>query len=393
MDLEPFLVPVGSDNASGSELRNDPRFHAIERLMEPAARTFRLENVKSGGSGAVSLDWSDILTQCADLAATGRDIRLLVIAARALANADGFAGLEQGLGLLTATVEQHWDSVHPTLRESASPREAATRRINSLFQLENADNGLLCDLEFATVFTPRGLGPITGGDLWAGGLSRGQAQAELPQGLGDREVAELLSRHDARVNRVTAACRAQAIERPEEMAELVQSVEAARQALAALETALSARVAENGVGVTFKVLDKILGRTLAPLTAAQAGANPGQSSTEATVMADPVTVASGVPATNGAHPPPATNGAHPPPATGGIPGAVNSRRDVERCLDLIIDFYERTEPSSPIPHLARRMRKMVPMNFLQLMEEIAPSGMKEFKNVAGVDDKAKPAPQ
>ena len=60
---------------------------------------------------------------------------------------------------------------------------------------------------------------------------------------------------------------------------------------------------------------------------------------------------------------------------------------------MIIDFYERTEPSSPIPHLARRMRKMVPMNFLQLMEEIAPSGMKEFKNVAGVDDKTKPAPQ
>ena len=91
---------------------------------------------------------------------------------------------------------------------------------------------------------------------------------------------------------------------------------------------------------------------------------------------------------------PTTNGAHPPPAAaGGIPGAVNSRRDVERCLDMIIDFYERTEPSSPIPHLARRMRKMVPMNFLQLMEEIAPSGMKEFKNVAGVDDKTKPAPQ
>lgn len=81
------------------------------------------------------------------------------------------------------------------------------------------------------------------------------------------------------------------------------------------------------------------------------------------------------------------NGAHPPASASGIPGTVNSRRDVERCLDMIIDFYERTEPSSPIPHLARRMRKMVPMNFLQLMEEIAPSGMKEFKNVAGVDDK------
>jgi type VI secretion system protein ImpA len=33
------------------------------------------------------------------------------------------------------------------------------------------------------------------------------------------------------------------------------------------------------------------------------------------------------------------------------------------------------------------MRKMVPMNFMQLMEEIAPSGMKEFRNVAGVVEK------
>jgi len=78
------------------------------------------------------------------------------------------------------------------------------------------------------------------------------------------------------------------------------------------------------------------------------------------------------------------------PAAAAIPGQINSRRDVEKVLDLVIDFYERTEPSSPIPHLARRMRKMVPMNFMQLMEEIAPSGLKEFKNTAGVfDDKNK----
>ena len=70
----------------------------------------------------------------------------------------------------------------------------------------------------------------------------------------------------------------------------------------------------------------------------------------------------------------------------GLPGRVASRQDVMRCLDMIIDFYERTEPSSPIPHLAQRMRKMVPMNFVQLMEEIAPSGMKEFRNLAGSTD-------
>ena len=89
-------------------------------------------------------------------------------------------------------------------------------------------------------------------------------------------------------------------------------------------------------------------------------------------------------------PAPALNGAHPSPAAaGGIPGAVNSRRDVERCLDMIIDFYERTEPSSPIPHVARRLRRMVSMDFLQLMQEVAPSGLKEFRSIAGIEDSKK----
>jgi type VI secretion system protein ImpA len=375
MDLEPFLVPVADGGASGSELRNDPRFHAVERLMEPAARSVRLENVRSGGTGSVNIDWTDILAQSADLAATGRDLRLLAIVVRALANAEGFDGLAQGLDLLTTTIEHQWDTVHPALRESPSPSEAARRRTNAILDLQNRENGLLCDLEFTVVLTPRGLGAVTVGDLAAAALTRMQAQMELPQGLGEKELAEILSQHEARVNRVTTACRATAAERPDDLAELLRAIGAARSALAALEAALTARVGENGISFKLPELDKALSRAMAPLAAAQGQAVPTAIAPEVTAMAEPAARA------------PVTNGAHPPPTSGGIPGSVNSRRDVERCLDMIIDFYERTEPSSPIPHLARRMRKMVPMNFLQLMEEIAPSGMKEFKNVAGVDDK------
>lgn len=375
MELEPFLVPVADGSVSGSELRNDPRFHAVERLMEPAARSSRLENVRAGGTGSANVDWAAILSEAEELAQTGRDIRLLVVVVRALANSEGFEGLAQGLGLLTMTVETHWHSLHPALRESPSFSEAARRRTNAILDLQNRDNGLLCDLEFTVVLTPRGLGAVTFGDLCAGALTRMQAQAELPQGLGEKELAELLSRHDARVNRVTASCLAMAIERPDDLTTLVQVIEAARSALSALEAALTARVGENGVGFRLQELDKVLTRALVPLAAAQGQTAPAAPTPEVTAMAEPSLA-------------PMTNGAQPSSAgSGGIPGSVNSRRDVERCLDMIIDFYERTEPSSPIPHLARRMRKMVPMNFLQLMEEIAPSGMKEFKNVAGVDDK------
>ncbi len=385
MELEPFLAPVDPTNPSGSELRNDHRFHAIERLMEPAARALRLESINAGGTGSVAVDWGNIIELSAELAPTGRDLRLLVIVARALANADGFSGLERGLAMLTGTIDQHWDTVHPLLRDSPSLREAATRRINSLYQLENADNGLLCDLEFRIVLSPRGIGPVTGGDLCAAALTRSAAQMELPSGLGEKERAELLVKHDARVSRATAACRALAAEQPEELVGLVTSIEAAKVALAGLEAALTGRVGENGMTFRFKELEKALTRMMVPLQTAQSGAQtgvePGPPETEQVSMSEPSAPA---PVMNGAASPAAA-------AASGVPGSVNSRRDVERCLDMIIAFYERTEPSSPIPHLARRMRKMVPMNFLQLMEEIAPSGMKEFKNVAGVDDRSKSA--
>ncbi|GAB1362371.1 hypothetical protein MASR1M32_16070 [Rhodobacter sp.] len=202
--------------------------------------------------------------------------------------------------------------------------------------------------------------------------------SESPSGLNDKEMAELVAAHEARINRVTAGLRATAAERPDDMAALKASLAAARAGLSALEAALAPHVTDNDMGVRFGTLEKFLSRialaldTVAAAAAAPSGAAPAAPAQEAQAMSS------------------APAAAPAAAAAPSLPGQVNSRRDVERMLDLIIDFYERTEPSSPLPHLARRMRKMVAMNFMQLMEEIAPSGLKEFRSVAGVfDDKTK----
>ena len=83
--------------------------------------------------------------------------------------------------------------------------------------------------------------------------------------------------------------------------------------------------------------------------------------------------------------------ASPVEASAGLPDRINSRDEVVKCLDLVVAFYDRTEPSSPIPHLARRVRRMVHMDFVELMEDLAPSGLKEFRLLAGVADPKKPA--
>ncbi|WP_149141257.1 ImpA family type VI secretion system protein [Gemmobacter caeruleus] len=371
MDIEAFLQPLDSTHPSGSDLRNDARFHALENRLQPAGRAARLRAVENGGTGAVELDWSEMADEARVLAQSGRDLRLLVIVARLMTNEDGLAGLAGGLDLITRSVAGFWESLHPALRPSPSPREAALRRINALFQLENNDGGVLGDLEFVPLLAPRGLGVITGGDLAAAALTRQAFLAECPSGLNDKELADLATKHEARLNRVTAACRATTAERPDEMAALREATAAALAGIAALETALAPHVTDNGVAVKFDGLRKFLTRIATALNASDSTPQPEAAMTAAA----PQTAAAAVPAAAMA------------PA---IPGQINTRRDVEKCLDLIIDFYERTEPSSPIPHLARRMRKMVPMNFMQLMEEIAPSGLKEFRSVAGVfEDKSK----
>lgn len=381
MIIDSLLSPIDAANPSGTELRNDARFHALERQLESLSRESRQRQIDSGNTGAVDLDWAQLLADAAELAASGRDLRLLVIVARLQTNEEGLAGLSRGLGVLAETVTRYWDTVHPMLRDSPSKRESALRRINALYQIENADSGILGDLEFATLLSPRGLGPITGGDLAVGGMSRAAFLAEGPTGLGDKELADLIARHEARVNRVKAACRATAAERPEEMAALIAAVKDAETALAGLEAALAPHVTENDTTVKFAALAQFLSRVGQTLASEQTVSAENQTTPAPAEKAE-------APAMNGASPPAA--GTPPPGAASTITGAINSRRDVEKCLDQIIDFYERTEPSSPIPHLARRMRKMVPMNFMQLMEEIAPSGMKEFRGVAGVfDEKTK----
>ena len=79
------------------------------------------------------------------------------------------------------------------------------------------------------------------------------------------------------------------------------------------------------------------------------------------------------------------------PGSTDLPDRISSRDDVVKCLDLVVAFYDRTEPSSPIPHLARRVRRMVHMDFVELMEDLAPSGLKEFRLLAGVPDAKKAA--
>jgi len=372
------------DNPSGESLRNDERFLELERLMQPQVEVVRNENNSPISQIIVPVDWAGVLRKAEALRLRGRDLTLLVIVTRALVNLRGLGGLTDGLTLIANTFNTYWETMHPELRPGSPPREAALRRINTLLQLQNNQDGLLKDLRQMTFFTPRGIGPITGLDLERGALDVRTVLNDAAPGQAAAEKAKMASAHEELLNRVRAGCAAQADQAGSEMTALRTDARAAAAALNDVKAALNTRLGEE-TDVILPDLTRFLERVLATLERAAAS----RSSTDlAGQPGDGAAPAPGPPSPNGAAilATPLHAG-----AVTAFPDRLASREDVMKCLDLIIAFYDQTEPSSPIPHLARRIRRMVPMDFLQLMEDLAPSGLKEFRLLAGVPENRKTA--
>lgn len=62
-------------------------------------------------------------------------------------------------------------------------------------------------------------------------------------------------------------------------------------------------------------------------------------------------------------------------------GAVKSRDDVIKALTAIEQYYARAEPSHPVKVAVGRLRGWVAMDFLQILEDIAPSSVDDAKSV------------
>lgn len=374
IELAQWLAPLDGENPSGEDLRNDARFHDLERILEPQVKVVYDDRNRPTTQVSTPVDWNTVLARAAELRTHGRDLRLLVVVARALANEDGLAGLAEGLTLIAKSFEAYWDNMHPMLR-GGPPRDAALRRINALLDLQNGQSGVLSDLRQRTIFASPGIGSITGRDLEQACLDDRAMLQEAASGLNAAEKAVLSKAHEQLISRVRTATAALADRSAPDLAAIVEAARAARSAMNQLDAVVNARL--ETVGPAIPELSRFIDRVLASLERTQ----PTRVNAEqAAHQGAPAPAAT--PQTNG-H---AADSFASISATG-LPDRITSRDDVVKCLDLVVAFYDRTEPSSPIPHLARRVRRMVHMDFVELMEDLAPSGLKEFRLLAGMQDK------
>jgi type VI secretion system protein ImpA len=67
-----------------------------------------------------------------------------------------------------------------------------------------------------------------------------------------------------------------------------------------------------------------------------------------------------------------------------IVGEIASREDVIRTLDKICEYYKRYEPSSPVPFMLKRAKKLVAMDFVELLRDLAPNATEQTDLIFGL---------
>jgi type VI secretion system protein ImpA len=342
VDVDVLLQEAEAGMPCGPNLEYDPLFLELEQnaLGKP--------EVQYGSTivPAVPPDWKLVKKQAFELLDRSRDLRVAMLLLRALLALHSIPGFAAGIRLIERLADERWDSVHPQL--DPDDGNDPTLRINSLATLVDA-GAIVRDLKDTAFIQLPILGPLSVRVLEV-------SSGEVPPGAGQSVIAQ--SSIDAALGDV----------RPEALLEAANAVTQAHDSAVNLEAVLVRRVgAANALDLG------ILKRQLRRMREVLAPHLPQTEELE--TMPDDAATAEAAGPDAAARP--AT------PAAAPIAGEINSRADVVRMLDKILAYYQRNEPSSPVPMLIERAKRLAPKNFFEIMEELAPESVNQLKILRG----------
>ncbi len=346
IDPQRFTSPVQEGGPSGPNLEYDPEFLALERAQQGRPEQVIGSVVKPGEDP----DWPDVRTRAEALLARTRDLRVGVALTMSLLHTEGFTGLAAGLAILRGLLETQWHTVHPQL--DAEDDNDATSRINSLAMLGAVD-GLPKALREIPLLQSRALGRYSLRDLRIA-----SGKQPVPAGLADPP-------QQARIDAAFLEADLKGLQA------VAAAVGAALDHLGAMDRIWSDKAAGAGPELQPLVAD------LSELKFLLAGKLAARGDAAAAGVLKTASGSSQRPAEN-------SNGSAER-GTLASSETVASREDVVRVLERLCEYYRRHEPSSPVPLLLQRAKRLVAKDFLEIIRDLTPSGLAEAELFGGVE--------
>jgi type VI secretion system protein ImpA len=332
MNLQQLLVAAAESPPGGPNLEYDPRFLALEE----AAQGRPEQDMAGTVIPAVEPDWPQVLEQAQALLLLSKDLRIAMHLVRALTRLENLVGFTAGIGFVSDLLEHYWTDLHPRL--DADDNNDPTLRLNALAPLEaprgpGAAETLLRDLREAAVVPPSTQGRVTLRDLLI-------ADGRLPGAVAGQATAaiEAMLREAVEKDPAVAAVPAEAIAAAQRLRSLVVE-----------------RVGSELAPDVSAIVDML--KPAAQRLARLAG------------LADA-----------------SADGTGPAGGQARFGGEIRGRDDVNRAIDAICAFMERTEPANPAPLLLRRAQRLLNKSFVELIADLAPESIGQVKLIAGLKD-------
>jgi type VI secretion system protein ImpA len=339
------LPALADGSAAGPNLELDPVFGDLERAARGKPETQYGNTIEP----AVPPDWQETASLARSLLERTRDLRVMTHLAVARLHLDGLPGFAAGLQTICEYLETTWDQVHPQLdpEDDNDPMQ----RSNALSSLKDPARVLrpLRDLPFAG-------DPRTGRISWRDiAISNGTIEPEA----GRARLSE-------------AAIRAAfARTKPVELAVLHPAVATIQASLAAISTAFDTK-ARPGSAPDFDDLTRILNDIERSLqryepVADEAPDPPTEAQQDAETAAQP------------------GHAARQTRVTQSFQAIVmlNSREEALHALELAAAYFRSNEPSSPLPLLIDRAKRLASLPFLEILRDLAPDGLMQAQIVVG----------
>lgn len=326
LDLEKLLAPVTGEDPAGPDLAYDPQRHLIEQVFDASVSI----DASGVAENAGDVDWRAIIAAIADQSARTKDVWLPVYLCRAGARAGQLATVETGALALAGILERYWSNAHPRLeeygflgRKGACDTLASFREfVGPLGRVVLVEHGRFGRFTVEDLIRFR-----RGGEGEEGyGPFRAALEEGGQEGLGD------------------AAARLQAI----------------HDAFRRSDAVLMEHAGPEG-GTNFAPVYECLAAAEAAITAFLPRAEPIAENEDRGEKGELMSDA--------------------PAAGPRMTGVVRNRDDVARTLDLVIDYYRRSEPTSPVPMLLERAKAWVALDFMTVLQDIAPGALDDARSL------------
>ncbi|WP_232830561.1 type VI secretion system protein TssA [Oceanicella sp. SM1341] len=342
-DTDEMLQSLDDAAPCGENLEYDAEYTALELANQPTEERVIGDAVLS----AEDPDYEEVAALALALLGRTKDLRVAAVLANAALRTGGLPGFARVLGYVRGCLELYWEHVHPQL--DADDEDDPTMRVNAVLGLAEAGT-VLRSLRLAPLTDSRSFGRIS---------------------LRDMLVAEgeLAPAEDERAPDPQAIDAAFADTPPERLTEIAAAVQAVQDHARAIGGIFDAHIGAEGPDLAPLVkLARDIARRLPEqaATAPEAEASPGAE----------------LPAGDGPAPAPA------PGAPRAVPGAIETPQDVVATLDRIVDYYRRREPSSPLPLLLMRARRLVSADFMTVIRDMAPLGLENVALIGGLEEEA-----